>query len=170
MATAYYTCPECGEQNKVSHGNRRDTDRYVTWLEQQGRLCSDCYSKSLDTLRAEESAAAALEAESAGLPALSGSLKQIAWAETLRLDRLTAVRDLVTGLAAQDAIRVAAGHLTDEQRTSRLLVCETYIADLVTITDAKRWIDERAGTYSRRGDDRREMVRLIRDAGLECAQ
>lgn len=80
------------------------------WLENVGpvRLCSDCYHEEKQNQYADQSARSAEAAQVAGLPALTGSEKQIAWAETLRsaflasalqYDLAAALRDLKTFVA-----------------------------------------------------------------------
>lgn len=75
------------------------------WLENVGpsRLCSDCFQEEKQKQHAEQSAQAAESAKASGLPELTGSPKQIAWAETLRAsflasalqyDLASALRDL----------------------------------------------------------------------------
>jgi len=89
MARGIFKCAECGEAVYFNVGkNRRDTDRYAEWLESQDRLCSDCEEKQRTAANAE----AAAKNAASGLPALTGTDKQIAWAETIRANKLEVIR------------------------------------------------------------------------------
>jgi len=94
-----HTCGHTETHNLTGpHKNRE------WWLENvgPGRLCSDCFETERQKQYAEQSAQAQEAAKSSGLPELTGSPKQIAWAETLRaaflksldgVDELSAARD-----------------------------------------------------------------------------
>jgi len=62
-----------------SHGER---ERRAKW--EENKLCADCYQKELQKKRAEENSKSAQSAQEAGLPKLTGSDKQISWAESIR--------------------------------------------------------------------------------------
>lgn len=65
-------------------GKFEDREKRAEWLEDQ--LCPDCWKKQRqEKIDAENSKFAAANAE-AGLPPLTGTPKQIAWAETIRAD------------------------------------------------------------------------------------
>lgn len=75
------------------HGER---ERKAEWL--SGRLCSACYQaqKEQDARqREDDNAAAATENAEMGLVALSGSDKQILWAEAIRKTARTALSGIV---------------------------------------------------------------------------
>lgn len=97
------------------------------------KLCPDCYKAKIETKHAAESAKAAEEAKQAGLPALQGSEKQIAWAESIRAKQMPALLKLAADLdnapesANQDAVRIG------KEIVSRAINC----------TSAKDWIDAR---------------------------
>jgi hypothetical protein len=63
-------------------GPHKERDRKIAWLETT--LCSECWRAEQERQRAEASAKAAEANQSAGLPDLTGSEKQIAWAESIR--------------------------------------------------------------------------------------
>lgn len=77
MARAYYTCPECKRSIEVGGINRRDADRKAEWLANSGRVCRDCANKAAT----EDGIQFAKENN---LPPLTGTPKQIAWAESIR--------------------------------------------------------------------------------------
>lgn len=55
--------------------------------------CPACLAAARQAEHAAQSTKAAQEAQAAGLPALTGSPKQIAWAETLRAEALQRAKD-----------------------------------------------------------------------------
>jgi len=73
----------CGHtQEHVLFGPHKDRDRKLVWL--ADRPCTDCWRESNRKKREEANEAAAAAAGEAGLPALTGSPKQVAWANSLR--------------------------------------------------------------------------------------
>ena len=92
MASAFYPCADCGTSVEVlehdPYAVRRQADRYAT----KGGRCRTCFAAAK---KAESDAAlAAATAELADLTILplDGSERQVAWAETIRADKLVAVR------------------------------------------------------------------------------
>ncbi|WP_286978828.1 hypothetical protein [Aminobacterium sp. UBA5514] len=85
MAKYYVTCPVCGEEHRISlFGKISDRE----WkLEHWDWTCDECKKKRYD----EENASAAEENKNAGLPALKGTERQIAWAETIRKQLIAAI-------------------------------------------------------------------------------
>ncbi len=80
MAKADFKCADCGASVRVSGHNRSDADRKAAWHEAEGHVCDDCAAKR----RAAENAVAAAANLAEGLPALTGSEKQIACAAKTR--------------------------------------------------------------------------------------
>lgn len=78
MAKATYKCPECGATITVTGHNRNEADRKAAYMEAQGYTCFSCKCK-------QEHEEAEKKAGEMGLPALEGSPKQIAWAESIRM-------------------------------------------------------------------------------------
>jgi len=87
MAKARIDCatPDCSHKITIYGGNRKDTDRKAEWAESEGFICEDCKENQ----RQEGNDKAAQANASAGLPELTGSEKQIAWAETIRAEKLS---------------------------------------------------------------------------------
>lgn len=88
MAKSRVPCaiPDCSGEILVVERNRATTDRRAAWLQAQGAICDDCRERQ----HREESRQAAEQASAEALPPLTGSLRQVQWAETLRrqfLDR-----------------------------------------------------------------------------------
>lgn len=130
-----YACGHKGSINIVGPYKNRDQI-----AERESRkLCPECYSAKLAADRAAASAAAAEQAKASGLPALTGSDKQIAWAETIRakaadqLAALSAKLDSAPASANQTAISIA----------------REIIASTIALTNASAWIDSRDTTYDR---------------------
>ncbi len=97
------------------------------------RLCPDCYRAKLDAERAAEAAVAAEAAKAGGLPALTGTPKQVAWAESIRAKQSQDLNALDAALAAAPATADA-----DAVRIGREI-----IAAMLARTSARDWIDGR---------------------------
>lgn len=95
-ATANCACETCGKTfERVMYGNnRRDADSKTEWAERTFTECPDCAEKRVREEREAKNAAAAKSATEAGLPQLSGTEKQIAWANTLREKTLARIREI----------------------------------------------------------------------------
>ena len=89
-ASIKLVCEKCGREfvhEKICY-NRSDANNYEDWASRNITICPDCYKAEMQAAeakkRAEQSAEAAEEAKKLSLPALTGSEKQVAWANTLR--------------------------------------------------------------------------------------
>jgi len=105
---------------------------------ESGKLCYECYKAEQAKQRAAESQAAGEAAKSSGLPVLTGSEKQIAWAETIRASAsqsLNAMRPMLQ--AAPEANRKAAD------------IAIGIIDATLARTSAHDWIESRATSYDR---------------------
>ena len=79
----YTVTRKCGHQEVINIGGKcSERDRKAEWEER--RLCYDCWKAEQQAKREAENKAAAEAAKENNLPELSGSEKQIAWAETIR--------------------------------------------------------------------------------------
>lgn len=86
----YTITMQCGHDELVTlYGSRRDRERKIEWLE-NNCVCNECKKKAY----AEENEKSAQNAKSLGLPALKGSLKQIAWAESIRMNYINKSKGL----------------------------------------------------------------------------
>lgn len=133
----YQVTHSCGhEQTHKLIGKHKDRERKLEWL--ATTLCAECYAAKRDADNKVASDAAAEAAQATGLPALTGSEKQIAWAETLRR---TFLRDLDQIVAARRGVR--------DERYSEAAWAE--ICDALVLladeprswTQARQWIDSR---------------------------
>lgn len=136
-ATITCTCPECGTTftwSVICH-NRREADNWESYHADEAttRLCPECYRKAAAARRQQEreaeNAAAAETAGKLGLPAITGTEKQVAWATTIRQ------RAIDNALLAS-AGRTSSG-MTDKGRA--------FIAGIIAqmSAEAKWWIDHR---------------------------
>lgn len=99
--------------------------------ELERRLCRDCWEAKRDEAHAKENAAAAAKAAEAGLPALEGTPKQIAWAESIRVK------------AIADAEAAIAATATTAERKAQVA---PLLAQLKGENSAAWWIDNRKRT------------------------
>lgn len=86
IAKATCTCATCGQQFEVRvvKYNSREARSFEKWAEENITECRDCENKRTAARREAENAKAAEASKEAGWPALTGSEKQIAWAESCR--------------------------------------------------------------------------------------
>jgi len=83
----------CGHNETVNIcGKQSDRPRQAEY--EATRLCYDCYKAAQTAKNAAQTTAATVAAEVQGLPTLQGSEKQIAWAETLRSEKLEEIKQL----------------------------------------------------------------------------
>lgn len=115
----------CGHREVVqiygtnSHGER---ERKADWM--ASKPCRECE-------RAAETASAKTQTEAAGLPALTGSPKQVAWAESIRAKAM---------MRLSDGLSHASG--TEQERQAAYAALHTAVAKH---TDARWWIDHQGG-------------------------
>lgn len=143
--TITHTCGHTSQAQIYGTNSHGERDRKQEWL---GRgLCADCLSAE----RAEQSARAAAAAAEAGLSPLVGSPKQIAWAETLRAQVLTAVDAAIcAGCAARGTTEPPAE-------------IGAYRRWLTQQTQSRYWIDSRDWSLGLRGEDFRRSVGMAVD-------
>jgi len=135
----YQITHSCGhtETHGIGGTNTRgQRESKAAWL--ATRVCGECYRAERDAARATKSAESASANAVGGMPTLTGTPKQIAWAETLRAE----VAAKLLPLRAQIAER-ADGN----PRVARAMVAA--IDGVMAHTDAKWWIDQRNVTYNR---------------------
>ncbi len=171
---AQYTVTySCGHSDTVQlYGPTKDRERKIAWFEKSGR-CASCYRALKAAERVEQEKAN--EAENiasadanlvAGLPALTGSEKQIAWAETIRAKALAA--PLNAPRTAKPATQDKADQLgiTIEALTAILQGIQDAGAAarnrLETESSAKWWIENRntvdSAVYDACGEANRVLV------------
>lgn len=90
----YTVTRSCGhEEVVVLFGNRQQREYRLQNFEPT-KLCYKCWQAEEEKRRAEATLKAQAEAEESGLPKLVGTEKQVAWAETIRLNVLAKLQDL----------------------------------------------------------------------------
>lgn len=110
----------CGHTGHVTlFGPTKDRYRRIEWLET--RECDECYKEGIAAEKAAESARAAERQTALGLPELSGSDKQVAWALVLR----QRVLERLAGMCSDDTAR------------------KQFTTIIAVETSAKWWIDHR---------------------------
>lgn len=144
MAKATIECAKCGKSIEIVERNRREADRRAAYYAAQGRVCGDCHKAQFRAEHAATVAAAAADPITAGLPALTGSEKQVAWAQALRLQALPAIDRAVSVLLAalnDDPVSEAA---KSESRDALHLIAQ----ELRDRTAASDWINTRGTSYT----------------------
>lgn len=123
MAKYDVECPKCNTSYTVQlYGPGRDRE----WkLENFDWTCDDCKEKA----RQEENQKAAAANADAGLPALTGSEKQIAWAETIRKQKISTLEEALT--------HRGISHSLDKDRF------HASVAAIKNNSSARWWIDNR---------------------------
>lgn len=84
--TATCTCKYCGKTFEVSKvcGNRKAADEFVAYAEANFDECPECRAARIEKEREEANRKSAENAAAAGYPELTGTQKQVAWANTIR--------------------------------------------------------------------------------------
>lgn len=125
-----YSCGHVGTERLFGKTSRRY--RYIDWCHRHA-ICADC----AEQLRQENDAAAAAANAEAGLPPLTGTEKQIAWAEAIRY-KMTA--EPMRLLNALDRARVEAPHAAARELVE---LFPDFVAWLTSQSSARWWIDSR---------------------------
>lgn len=115
----------------------------------QDELCPECYRKKKEAGRAEANKEAEEQSRAEGLPELTGSEKQVAWANTLRLKKMRDIDEWINEINEKG--KLGAVIYTDDGRRYKamkeeMLEAETFL--LENMTEAKYWIDNRMSTLS----------------------
>lgn len=150
MANAKCICKTCGEEFTVraKKRNTREATEFGRWATENICECEKCRAKRF----AEENALSAHEAQAVSLPSLEGSSKQIAWAETLRMDRYNQWMDELKQSSE-------AGAPAENMKYAQNLFA--YV--MSHATSAAEWIEDRNGSgsfmlnnYARRMKDEKQ--------------
>ncbi|MFB7435254.1 hypothetical protein ACFCZ5_28375 [Streptomyces microflavus] len=105
---------------------RGERGRTAAWLAEQP--CPECRRDARERKRAEETEAAAAKARGCGWPPLAGTEKQVAWAERIRAEAITAMEGRITARVGEERGRAAVASWT---------------AVALRQTEAAWWIDNR---------------------------
>lgn len=83
----------CGHTETIQlFGKETDRQRKISWYEKHG-LCPECHRKQQEEAKKAVAEKAAAEASKFGLPELTGTPKQIAWADEIRLQIVKSIND-----------------------------------------------------------------------------
>lgn len=131
----YQITHTCGHDEQVElFGKGTDRQSKIAWMEQQD--CRACRNGA-----ANVAATKANEAnEAAGLPTLTGSEKQVSWAETVRTNQLAMVVRELDNVAAAMARQ---GKSEAQIATDRAPI-DAMVAKVQAQTSAAWWIDHRS--------------------------
>ena len=132
-ATATCTCKHCGKtfEKITTKANRREADRWEEWAKTYFDECESCFKARMAQEREAENAAAAEKSAENGWAVLTGSEKQVAWANTLRIDYIKRIDEKIAASSEKGA---------EPYRQMREFILKTY-------TEAKFWIDNRNDYY-----------------------
>lgn len=138
----YYGTYSCGHGGSVNIiGPTKDRE----WKKEKhfSGLCPECYKKMIEEERAAENAASEKAAKEMELPELSGSPKQCAWANTIRVKLINQISSEI------EKIRESGRKHTKIDVDSNLVSVDLSemedIEDmLLQKSDARYWIDRRA--------------------------
>lgn len=151
-----YNCGHTGREQ--IYGKTADREKKAIWLG-QNKVCPDCYEKNLVAKRAAANEAAKKAAETQGLPALTGSKKQVAWAETIRQEKIARINELIrvieiahnpNGIEKSVLYDIATEYEDFLLRFCRdnyqavMDNCQSRLSRYTTWTEAKKFIDNRA--------------------------
>lgn len=144
----------CGHTETIQlFGKTSERERWIEWAE-QNKVCPECYEKQKKEARQVATWAAAKEADENGLPTLSGSDKQIKWAETIRAEKLAEIDRLIAPLDTNMA-KVAADPALLEKANSKAVddgfadfadsgeCLKATVNQIKSNDSAKWWIDNR---------------------------
>lgn len=140
QATATCTCKYCGGtfyRIKDCY-NRTDADNWEAWAASNITVCNTCAEKRRREVREKENADAAHESEAMGLPQLTGSVKQIAWATTIRMKFVQQIK------LRMEAVEKRLNDPDASDRVKKMLqAMESDVTILLSHTEAAWWIENR---------------------------
>lgn len=130
----YTVTHSCGHtETHQIYGPHKDRPRRAEWL--GNRKCEECRSKDHQEEREAENASAAEANAAAGLPALEGSERQVAWAESIRRPICEELKKTEAKIAAPEGLSPEAA---EEWGDAVVLIVD----EIRGRTSAKWWIDE----------------------------
>lgn len=132
----YYGTYVCGHEGAVQiYGPTKEHERKKNYI--FSNLCPECEKLELQKKRDEANQKSMAVAVKLGLPALTGSEKQIAWATTIRNEQMECVNSLVK---EREEFRVK---ISDEILITIDEWKKAFENILETETTSKFWIDNR---------------------------
>lgn len=130
MAT-YTVTRACGHKEKINLSGKADRRQWMLENVEKQKICYFCYQKELQEKRENENKKAAEEARKMELPELTGTEKQIAWAETIRLSVLKKTEEVLDNVPEKKKQLEEYGHFLQG------------IAEIEKQAKASWWIEHR---------------------------
>lgn len=140
QATATCTCKYCGGTfyRIKDFPSRKSADDWEAWVANNITVCNACAEKRRREEREKENADAAQESESIGLPQLTGSVKQIAWATTIRMKFVQQIR------VQMETVEKRLNEPDASDRAKKMLrAMKSDVTILLSHTAAAWWIENR---------------------------
>lgn len=137
----YYGTYSCGHEGRVNIiGPGKDRE----WKKERAfsGLCPECYRKKVEEERAAKNEESEKEAEEMELPELSGSPKQVAWANTIRVEFIKKFSDKIAQTIPKGKKFVKIIE-SGEYVTFKLSDLQEIENILINKTEARFWIDHR---------------------------
>ncbi|QHP82836.1 MULTISPECIES: hypothetical protein [Pectobacterium] len=142
MGSAYYCCAGCKNDFKVTRGNNSASARYAKWLESQGYKCDECRKAERAAEYAAKVAAASVDSRNQHLPELSGTEKQVQWAQSIRLDVLSKMDEALLTVQKNFSRERFLRNLSEEGREEILDGISLIAHEIQQCADARIWIDD----------------------------
>ncbi|WP_406850127.1 hypothetical protein [Chromobacterium phragmitis] len=136
--TITHSCGHTAEHNIIGTNVNNERDKKAAWL--AGRVCADCYRQEQIQQAADNTAS---------LPTLVGTEKQIAWATTIRSNAATSIRQMQSELSA-----IPDG---DPRKSAALSIMDGALQQ----AECRYWIDRRDSAFDR-GWVKNELAKLAK--------
>lgn len=137
--TVKHICGHTHEHGLI--GKNADRERRLAWLETVD--CPECYKAKQQAEREAANQKAAEDNAAAGLPALTGTEKQVAWAETIRAEKMVALNQLIADMEQY----IAKPESSESQRKALRLGIKI-VQKVQAVDNAVWWIDNRDAVFS----------------------
>lgn len=118
----YYGTFSCGHEGRV---NICGPTKNRQWLADRrfSDMCEECFSKYLEEKRENENQKAAELAKEMELPELSGTPKQVAWANTLRQRLIQKFEDELTDLGlSTEELKLVLTHILQTKKSAKFFI------------------------------------------------
>lgn len=139
-----YSCGHEGVVNIIGPHKDREWKRERIF----SNMCPECYKEYIQKQREEVNKKASEQSEEMELPKLQGTEKQIAWANTLRIDFINKV--------SKYADEIDIRRNGKSKKATRYRITLDYILNLEEAKKASYWIDLRYRTFTEIIDDLKE--------------
>jgi len=179
----YYGTFSCGHEGRVDIIGPTKDRQWKADRKFEG-LCPECYEKKKEEERLKKNKEAAKESEEMELPKLIGSEKQVAWANTLRLDFIKKLENYIEVLRNTqgktnkdiDEIRRLLKRMNFTPKNSIEEILDAFCeieTDILKETKASFWIDTRDDFYytleSHKKNNKEVIWEKDTNALIECS-